>query len=82
MKTHDIAAIQKIANTLQHELHVKLNTLADSVTEGLNLEKETWNELHEVECKVSNMTSKIDQAVEEAVSRLTAMVLINYVLYP
>ena len=76
MKTHDVAAIQKIATTLQHELHVKLKTLADSFTEGLNLEKKTWNELHDVECEVSNMTSEIDLAVEDAVSRLTAMVLI------
>ena len=63
VKAHDIAAIQKIASTLQHELHVKLKTLADSVTEGLNLEKKTWNELHDVKCEVTNMTYEIDQAV-------------------
>ena len=77
VKTHNIAAIQKIANTLQHKLNEKLRTIADSVTEGLNLEKKTWNDLHQVECDVSRMMSEIDQAVKEAVS-IPAVKLVCY----
>lgn len=45
--------------------HIK--EIADKVTEGLNLEKKTWNSLDDAETYVENMKTEIDAAVQDTV---------------
>lgn len=68
-KCHDSVPIPTMAAHMRHELNVKLKDISDKVTEGLNQEKKAWENLHDVESEVSEMMAKIDQVVEETVSK-------------
>lgn len=65
---HDTASIPTMAARMRHELHIKLKVIADKITDGINLEKKTWEGLHQVESEVPKLMTEIDRVLEEKVS--------------
>lgn len=65
---HDTVPLPTMAARMRHELNTKLKDIADKITEGINLEKTTWEGLHQIESEVPILMTEIDRVVEEKVS--------------
>lgn len=64
---HNTSPISVMSTNMRLRLKNRIKGIADKVTEGLNLEKETWNCLDDAETYVENMKTEIDAAVQDAV---------------
>ena len=60
--------ITMVAGNTRRELNASIKKIADKITEGLNLEKKAWSDLHSFECEVARCLNEIDEVVEKAVS--------------
>ena len=60
--------ISQVAENMRRELNDSVIKIADKITEGLNLEKKAWSDLHSFECEVARSLNEIDEVAEKAVS--------------
>ena len=65
--------ITLVAENMRRELNVSIKKIADQVTEGLNMEKKAWSDLHSFECEVDRNLNEIDEVVEKTVSLILVL---------